>query len=399
MDSQFTVIHNLKPITRMSKSKLKDMLGIFKTSTRKIEKTDHSVCNSCNIRKNYSLHEDRLDDFCSNCPKIKTFTEFYYVIEKETNTIGTIEIVTNENKTISLSKSAIKQFIAYHFIPCNKNFVRKSVSFKNIADICNVSVVTARYNHSILIEAGLVYSTKVKRGKFDIVIDGEYKNHLKKSDGGQGYITMSLDTLKHLLKFDNVNELKLEIKKLLWADANTSKGKKVKFNKENLISVLPSYLRKSSKRLEAFLKGSKTLFNISNNRIDTSRYETKEKVRNRYINFIKEKIEKFFSNTGCSLSANYSKVLEQVNLDKHKLYKEDLNRQLELEKELIINDLVGLSIQYSINIVLKTLNYVFNEYTIDENDINYSEIKNPGAFIRTIIVKNINKNGSLKIVI
>ncbi|EQJ94763.1 hypothetical protein ACPMCT_20070 [Clostridioides difficile] len=399
MDSQFTVIHNLKPITRMSKSKLKDMLGIFKTSTRKIEKTDHSVCNSCNIRKNYSLHEDRLDDFCSNCPKIKTFTEFSYVIEKETNTIGTIEIVTNENKTISLSKSAIKQFIAYHFIPCNKNFVRKSVSFKNIADICNVSVVTARYNHSILIKAGLVYSTKVKRGKFDIVIDGEYKNHLKKSDGGQGYITMSLDTLKHLLKFDNVNELKLEIKKLLWADANTSKGKKVKFNKENLISVLPSYLRKSSKRLEAFLKDSKTLFNISNNRIDTSRYETKEKVRNRYINFIKEKIEKFFSNTGCSLSANYSKVLEQVNLDKHELYKEDLNRQLELEKELIINDLVGLSIQYSINIVLKTLNYVFNEYTIDENDINYSEIKNPGAFIRTIIVKNINKNGSLKIVI
>ncbi|HCD8956290.1 hypothetical protein C4V23_03620 [Clostridioides difficile] len=390
-------MHNLKPITRMSKSKLKDMLGIFKTSTRKIEKTDRSVCNSCNIRKNYSLHEDRLDDFCSNCPKIKT-TEFSYVIEKETNTIGTIEIVTNENKTISLSKSAIKQFIAYHFIPCNKNFVRKSVSFKNIADICNVSVVTARYNHSILIEAGLVYSTKVKRGKFDIVIDGEYKNHLKKSDGGQGYITMSLDTLKHLLKFDNVNELKLEIKKLLWADANTS-GKKVKFNKENLISVLPSYLRKSSKRLEAFLKGSKTLFDISNNRIDTSRYETKEKVRNRYINFIKEKIEKFFSNTGCSLSANYSKVLEQVNLDKHELYKEDLNRQLELEKELIINDLVGLSIQYNINIVLKTLNYVFNEYTIDENDINYSEIKNPGAFIRTIIVKNINKNGSLKIVI
>lgn len=398
MDSQFAVIHNLKPITRISKSRLKNMLGIFKTSTKKIEKTDHSVCNSCDIRKNYSLHKDKLDEFCSNCTKIKTFTEFSYVIEKETNT-GTIEIVTNRNKTISLSKAAIKQFIAYHFIPCNKNFVRKSVSFKNIADICNVSVVTARYNHSILIETGLVYSTEVKRGKFDIVIDGEYKNHLKKSDGGQGYITMSLNTLKHLLKFDNVNELKLEIKKLLWADANTSKNKKVKFNKENLISVLPSYIRKSSKRLEAFLKGSKTLFDISNNRIDTSRYETKEKVRNRYINFIKEKIEKFFNSTGCSLSANYSKVLEQVNLDKHELYKEDLNKQLELEKELIINDLVSLSIQYSINRVLKTLNYVFNEYTIDENDINYSEIKNPGAFIRTIIIKNINKNGSLKIVI
>lgn len=395
MSSQFTVIQNLKPITRISKSKLKNMFDTFKTSTRKIEKIDSSACNSCEINK---LHKNILGEFCSNCTKIKTFTEFSYVIEKETNQ-GTIEIVTNKNKTISLSKSAIKQFIAYHFIPFNKNFVRKSVSFKNIADICNVSVVTARYNHSVLIETGLIYSTKVKRGKFDIVIDSEYKNHLKKSDGGQGYITMSLDTLKHLLNFTNVNELKLEIKKLLWADANTNKGKKVKFNKENLISVLPNYIKKSSRRLEAFLKDCKTLFDISNNRIDTSRYETKEKVRNRYINFIKEKIEKFFNSTGCSLSTNYSKVLEQVSFDKHELYKEDLNRQLELEKELIINDLVSLSIQYSINRVLKTLNYIFNEYTIDENDINYSEIKNPGAFIRTIIVKNINKNGSLKIVI
>ncbi|EOE7347196.1 hypothetical protein PV669_16525 [Clostridioides difficile] len=398
MDSQFTVIRNLKPITRISKSRLKNMLDIFKTSIRKIEKTDSSACNSCEIKNKYSLHKNELDTFCSNCTKIKTFTEFSYVIEKETAR-GTIEIVTNENKTLHLSKAAIKQFIAYHFIPCNKNLVRKSVSFKDIADICNVSVVTARYNHSVLIDTGLVYSTETKRGKFDIVIDGEYKNHLKKSEGGQGYITMSLDTLKHLLKFDNVNELKLEIKKLLWADVNTSRGKRVKFNKENLISVLPSYIRNSSKRLDAFLKSSKTLFDISNNRIDTSFYETKEKVKNRYVNIIKEKIEKFFNNTGCSLSANYSKVLEQVSIDKHELYKENLNKQLELEKELIINDLIGLSIQYSVNRVIKTLNYIFNEYTVDENDINYSEVRNPGAFIRTIILKNINKNGSLKIVI
>ncbi|HBG2405042.1 TPA: hypothetical protein KPK48_003244 [Clostridioides difficile] len=394
-------MHNLKHVTRISKSTLKDILGIFKTSTRKIEKADSSVCNLCDIRKNYSLHKDKLDEFCSNCPKVKTFTEFSYVIEKEINKgerRDIVEIITDRNKNISLSKAAIKQFIAYHFIPSNQSLVRKSVSFKNIADICNISVVTARYNHSILIDAGLVYSTEVKRGRFDIVIDNEYKSHLKKSEGGQGYITMSLDTLKHLFEFDNVNELKLEIKKLLYADANT-KFKKIKFNKKNLISVLPDYIRKSSKRLDAFLKGSKTLFDISNNRIDTSRYETKAKIKNKYINIIKEKIEKFFNNTGCSLSNNYSKVLSQIDLDKYGLFKKDLIRKLELEKELIINNLVDLSIQYSINRVLKTLNYIFNEYTVNENDINFNEIRNPGAFVRTVILENINKNGSLKIVI
>lgn len=399
MDNQFTVIQNLKPITRISKSRLKNMLDIFKTSTRKIEKIDSSACNSCEIKNKYSLHKNGLDAFCSNCTKIKTFTEFSYVIEKETAK-GTIEIITNKNKSIHLSKAAIKQFIAYHFIPCNKNLVRKSVSFRNIADICNISVVTARYNHSILVETGLVYSTETKRGKFDIVIDGEYKNHIKKSEGGEGYLTISLDTLKHLLKFENVNELKLEIKKLLWVDVNTSKlGKKVKFNKDNLISVLPDYIKKSSKRLESFLRHSKTLFDIRDNKIDTSGYETKEKVRSRYIKFIKEKIVKFFNKTGCSLSANYSKILEQVNWDEHKSFEDDLNRKLELEKEIIVSDLVGLSIQYSTNRVLRTLSYLFNEYTVDEKNINYNEVKNPGAFIRTIITENINRNGSLRIVI
>ncbi len=87
-----------------------------------------------------------------------------------------IEIVTNESKCMALSKSAIKQYLAYHFIVSNKNYVRKAVSFQNIADICNVSVVTARHNHNVLLQVGLVYSTEIKRGKFD----EEYKNHLKK---------------------------------------------------------------------------------------------------------------------------------------------------------------------------------------------------------------------------
>ncbi|MCC0642207.1 MULTISPECIES: hypothetical protein [unclassified Clostridioides] len=392
-------MQELKPVARISKSKLKDILDIFKTSTKKVEKIDSSACNSCAIKNNPSFDTNKLNEFCLDCPKLKSIAEFSYVTEKETE-IGIIEIVTNENRRIALSKSAIKQYLAYHFIVSNKNYVRKSVSFASIADICNFSVVTARHNHNMLLQVGLVYSTEVKRGKFDIVIDGEYKNHLKKEDGGKGYITMSLDTLNHLLSFENVNELKLEIKKLLWADAKGSKlGKKIRFKKDNLISVLPPYILKSNKLTEAFLRGSKTLFDVSNDTIDTKRYETKETISKKYTEPIRIKILKFFDDTGCSLSSNYSKVLSQINLDKYNLFEEDLITKLELEKEIIVGDLVGLAVQYGENRVLAALDYMFNKYTIDEDDINYSEINNPGAFIRTLIVQSINKYGSLAIAI
>lgn len=392
-------MQELKPVARISKSKLKDILDIFKTSIRKVEKIDYSACNSCAIKNNPSFDSNKLNEFCSNCPKLKTISEFSYVAEKETE-LGMIEIVTNESKCMALSKSAIKQYLAYHFIVSNKNYVRKAVSFQNIADICNVSVVTVRHNHNVLLQVGLVYSTEIKRGKFDIVIDEEYKNHLKKEDGGKGYLTMSLDTLNHLLSFENVNELKLEIKKLIWADAKGSKlGKRIRFKKDNLISILPEYIKKSNKRIEAFLRSSKTLFDISNDTIDTKRYETKETISEKYTEPIRIQISKFFDDTGCSLSSNYSKVLSQINLDRYNLFEEDLRSKLEMEKDIIINDLVGLSVQYGVTRVLAALDYMFNKYTIDEEDINYNEIRNPGAFIRTLIVQSINKNGSLAIAI
>ena len=55
--------------------------------------------------------------------------------------------------------------------------------------------------------------------------------------------------------------------------------------------------------------------------------------------------------------------------------------------------------QYGVTRVLVALDYMFNKYTVDEEDINYNEIRNPGAFIRTLIVQSINKNGSLAIAI
>jgi hypothetical protein len=393
-------MQELKPLARISKLKLQNVLGLFKKSAREIEVSKEHTCNSCVFKNDPDIKKPDLDLYCNNnCSQFKLNTELTFFENKETE-LGTFEIISKDSKCVTLSKSAIKQYIVYHFIPSNQNYVRKAISFKNIASLCDVSIPTARTNHRLLEEVGLVYSTKNSFGKIDIVIDDEYKNHFKKDKNGNGYFTMSLDILKHLLSFKNVNELKLEVKKIIWADAKTSKlGKRISFKKDNLIKVLPDYVLKSNKVTEAVLNNSETLLDIKYNTINTYNYKTKldtvKELKERYRNTIKE----FFDSTGCSISENYSKVMKDLNYEKYIFRKEELLQKLEIEKALTIEDITDLALQYGIHRILEVLHYIFEEHSITEDEVNCTDIKNPGGFIRQVIVNNINDNGSLSIAV
>ncbi|WP_024622619.1 hypothetical protein, partial [Metaclostridioides mangenotii] len=391
-------MQELKPLARISKSKLKSILGLFKKSAKEVKTSNNYACESCMFKNDPSLNKNSLELFCANkCTNNNYDTELTFYETKETE-LGIFEIISNNSKCITLSKSAIKQYILYHFIPTNKNLVRKAVSFKDIASLCSVSIPTARTNHKTLEEVGLVYSTKNSYGKLDIVVDDEYKNHFKKDKNGNGYFTMSLDILEHLLSFENVNEMKLEIKKIIWADAKTSKlGKRISFKKDNLIKVLPDYVRKSNKVTEAVLNNSETLLDIKYNTINTYNYKTKldtiKEIKESYRATIKE----FFDSTGYSISENYSKVMKDLNYEKYIFRKEEMLQKLEIEKALTIEDITNLALQYGIHRILEVLHYIFKEHSITEDEVNCTDIKNPGAFIRQVIVNNINEYGSLNI--
>lgn len=384
-------MNNLSMIARISKEKLNKLNNKFHSLYKKIEIID----NVEDVNEEFNIDEImHVDKDCFN-----SHFETYYAFEKETS-IGIFEVISEESKSILLSKSAIKQFLLYHFIPANKNWVRKGVSYREIATLCNVSIPTVKKNHKVLELLGFVYSTSAGHGKIDIVIDEEYKNHYSKKKGGNGYVTMSIDTLKHLLSFTSINELKTEIKKILWIDASKgSIGKRVKFNKENLTKMLPDYIRKSKKLTEQILNNKHTLFHIAKGSLDVTNYETKDKLRNRLKDIVKEQVMKLFEDSKASFSQNYSKLLGKINTSSYnyEFEKNELIRNMELEKVLIIDDISKLGLQYGLEKVISTIKYMFSNYCFTDEDLQctVNEIYNPGGFIRNLISNMINKNGSL----
>ena len=419
-------IDSLKPIARISKNKSNLLLKTFKTNTKKVHIFDEKTCQTCPYKEyidlnystnNYSEYDDSNcnnnkfnNPICSTCKKRNDSIELSYYDTKKTS-FSIFEIVKNKFSVKTLSKSAIIQFLSYHFIPGNQNKIRKAVSFSEIASLCNITIPTARANHQKLVELGLVYSTKNSiYGKMDIIIDDEYKNHNTKEEDGEGYITLSLDILKHLMSFDNVNNMKVELKKILLADVIKSPLKEyVQYSRESISSVLPEYIRKSHKKVNDILNNQDTLFELEGNKLNTNKYIDKKILVYDFKKIYREKVQNFFYDTGLSFSKNYTyliKELEQRNKIKTNntynnlidLEINKLERDLEVQKSFIIEDIVNLSIQYGINKVLDVLKHMFiNHSYVDKEGINKNEIINPGGFIRSYINFNINKFGSLNI--
>jgi hypothetical protein len=419
-------IESLKPIARISKNKSNLLLKTFRTNTKKIHIFDEKACESCPYKEyidlnystnNYCDYDDSNSKFnnpiCFTCKKRNDSIELSYYDTKKTS-FSIFEIVKNKFSVKALSKSAIIQFLCYHFIPGNQNKVRKAVSFAEIASLCDISIPTARANHQKLVELGLVYSTKNSvYGKIDIIIDDEYKNHNTKEEDGEGYLTLSLDILKHLMSFDNVNNMKVELKKILLADVIKSPLKEyIQYSRDSISSVLPEYIRKSHKKVNEILNNKDTLFELEGNKLNTNNYKEKNILVYDFKRIYRDKVQNFFYDTGLSFSKNYTyliKELEQRNSIKtnnsintyNNLINLEVNkieRDLETQKSFIIEDIVNLAIQYGINKVLDVLKHMFiNHSYVDEEGINENEIRNPGGFIRSYINFNINKLGSLNI--
>ncbi|MGO0885174.1 hypothetical protein ACTPDI_20590 [Clostridioides difficile] len=348
------LFEDLKPNARISKSKIKKVISIFKNKIDMVKINDG-----------------------------------YYELEKENG------ILKNDSiQIISATKSLIKQYLLYHFLPYNKCFVRKHVSYKDIAMLCGISVPTARRNQNLLSILGLSYFTPSSNGygKFDIVICDEYKNHFKKKNGGGGYITLTTDDLANFLDINCINELKVELKKLLWIDvAKKSKGKKIVFNKENLVNILPEYIKKSSKLINNIIYSKNSRFKPLGNRLDITSYKSKSEFNKNFRDSIQKRILNLFNNGNFSFSSNYSDTLLRYKFKKPLL---ETNIKLESEKALIVNELVDLSIEFGFKKVLIALNYMFNN-TYYEDDININNIHNPGGFVRSFITKSILNIGSL----
>lgn len=336
----------LKSVTRISKEKIDLLFKVYNSDIDVIEKV---------------VEKDSVFELCSSEYDLIDYSKKEYEFKYSFNGIAT------DKFSLSLSKSMIKQYLFLHFIPANKSGVRKRVSYSNLAKSLNISTMTVRNNFERLVKLGFIWVSKVERGLYDIVIVDEYKNH---ESTGKGYITMSLNMFYNLLSFENVNELKIELKKVLWCDAKVNfTSANISFNKDNLLKVLPDYIRPSKR--EELLNSTQTMFAFENGTLNYNAYKTKEDILKPLYDDFKDIIEGFFSVSKMAYSKHYA---DNIN-------NPIMTNNLILEKSMILDDLIGLAIQYNIYLILKALQDMYINY----GGVGKNEVSNTGGYIRSKI--------------
>ena len=351
----------LKSVARISKEKIN---LLFKVHNSDVE-----------VKKTVTKRDALLDYYISNFNPSKDDIESFGDYSESTyEFIYTYNGIITDKFSLALSKSMIKQYLFLHFIPANKSGVRKRVSYSSLAKSLNISTVTVKNNMERLVKLGFIWVSKMERGLYDIVIVDEYKNH---KIGGKGYITMPLDMLYHLISFDNVNELKVELKKILWCDTKVNfKEANVSFNKDNLLKVLPDYVRPYKKN--EILNSDKSMFKFENGTLNYSAYKTKNEILLPIEKNIKSIITDFFKMT---------------NMPFDKFCEENRNNpimdfKVKMVEILVLDDLTGLAIQYNLDLVMKSLIDIYTHF----GGYNKNDIIKMGAFVRDWIEKYISIN-------
>jgi hypothetical protein len=156
-----------------------------------------------------------------------------------------------------LSKSQILQFMYYHFLPVDERGVISYVSEKEVANAIGCSIRTVRNNNVVLENAQLIFHSR--SGKTINVWILPYPQYFQ--EGGSGYLSLEFNRFTQWIAIDNVNALRMELRKELVYDNNTVKRL---YHKEDtsVISMndlklfLPKYTHYRGKIEEIVSKGT-----------------------------------------------------------------------------------------------------------------------------------------------
>ena len=387
---------DLKLSARISKSKLKRLIREF-TVFSMAEPTSVPQCNTCKYQGELCLSRR----YCLRTDEI-IYTKF---IKEETDT-NVFKLNTSKDRSFRLTKSAIKQFILYHFLPEDKDLLRKGITYSNLAKLCGVTPATAKSNQKQLEEIGFAFSKKssVAKNRIDIMIKDEFRIHESKDENikTQGYITISLEILKSLLSIENVSLLKTEISKLLHADYKTSKvGEHIGLNKENLTEMLPSYLTKWKKKCLEIISSTKSLLPLKGDSLDTTKFAQDKQYLKELKTKIALEVNAIFEKHNCPFSKDYGDKLGKLEslseMEIYAGYKSEYENQLKKIQLNVIMDIASLAMQYGKCKVLKALEQMISEYSTYDYHTNQTifAINIPGAYLRSAIRASFTSKGCL----
>ena len=324
----------IKQLTRLSKKLLLEM-----TSLKYIE--DDSV----NFKEEYRDYSK----CSSNCPFYENRKSNCHCQNECVFVLSTSSIPKVNDR--QLTHSQMKQLLLYHATVFENNGLTISLTHKDVADILDCSIRTARDNVKALEDMGYIFITSVEGNSYKVFIKDYYKYH---DINNRGYLTVNDKFLKSLLKLQSINELRIALTALVRLDDMKASGKKRNITKiltfKALINLLPSYIT-CIKQIKAILSKLNSLFNISffDDSIEVSYTKTSDTVtyKNKLKKVNRKALSKFMKRLGINLS----------NKDKE--------------------DLVQMSIQYNLGIVVSAIKTLGDKRP---NDL--------GAYLRIIIREN-----------
>lgn len=355
-----------REIGRIGKSIIARIVGLER-NYKKIEIStirDYSTCSkNCPFYK-FKATQDNCpqNEYCKkHCEKVtKKIPSISYVNEKHHYNLKFVPA--------GMSKSQIKQFLYYHFLPIDDNGIIQYISTSQTASVLGCTEKTIKTNLDKFVDCNLLSYTKINSDLYTLYLPDYKKYHLSKYQGGTGYVQLAKEAFHEVLNINNVNALRLELRRILKFDNDYIKYKDSDidldldfcstYTFEEIKRIMPDHinyrgaisdvLNKTSKIFDVTQQDSAITFKLKNE------YNSHFLKESKYLNF-KHEFYNFYNNETL-ISYPGPKVLE---------------------------DLVQMSFEYGFKTVIEALHiYIKNYYN------NNVVIKNVCGFIRTLIRKS-----------
>lgn len=345
------------------------------------------ACSNCPAHKNLELYKDFSDseeyikarNTCEICPHVKAHKEY----RNESNQYGTRKC---------LNTNALLLFLLYHFLQPDENGIVRNVSVQEIADLLSVKKKTIINNNKILSDRGYIYtSSSYDLGTINIWIR-DYKSYfMNANQGGRGYLTLSKDTFQSLSESHSINFLRIQIKELLEIDDHSILGKTtIRKTYHELQRFLPSYCKRHI--IQKLFQTTTSIFHTSttDNYIDFSLPDTfpGKTMKEQYVLENKEKI-------AMEIESIQKAIQEKKKHPALKFYSGikwfdclPITEYAALNlTNAQINDLANLSVQFSLNHVLRALSVIYENFICMD-----TQIRSFGGLARRIIQQQLQED-------
>jgi hypothetical protein len=354
-------ISPFREIGRIGKSIIAKVVGLER-NYKKVEMItirDYSICNSsCPFYKFKSSQNEYCNKHCEKV--VKKTPSISYINEKHHYNLQSVPT--------GMSKSQIKQFLYYHFLPIDDNGIIQYVSIHETATKLDCTEKTVRNNLDKFVDTNLLSYTKINADLYTLYLPDYKKYHLTRYQGGTGYIQLAQEAFHKILNINNVNSLRLELRRILKFDNDYIKVKDIDTYSD--IDFCSTYTFDEIKRvMPDHINYKNIIQNTLNNTSDIFSVEQDDTT-------IKFKLKDEYN-------SQFLKESKYLNF-KHAFYNfYNSETLISYPRPEELEDLVQMSFEYGFESVIEALrNYIQNYYN------NNIVIKNVCGFIRTLIRKS-----------